>query len=122
MFTCKFSLFPFHGINLKHFNIKKNSKVNYYRLPKFAILQKRNCLFARYLFASLSMPLVIKEKEVFQGVFALFLLKKRSTTYKTRTYEQKNHCFFCSYVSGRRSTLSRFGNCPCHKLPIYETG
>jgi len=43
----------------------------------------------RFLFASLSMPLVIKEKEVFLGKIALFSLFFRSQTYKSRPYKAK---------------------------------
>jgi len=47
----------------------------------------------RFLFASLSMPLVIKEKEVFQGNIALFSLFFRSQTYQSPPYKAKKLCF-----------------------------
>jgi len=47
----------------------------------------------RSLFASFFMPLVIKEKEVFEGKIALFSLLFRSQSYKSRPYKAKKQGF-----------------------------
>ena len=79
-------------------------------LALIAILPMLNCLFMRFLFASLSMPLVIKEKEVFQGNLACFYSKKGQWLIKHEHTSEKNIVFF--------ARMSLAGAPPCRVLAI----